>query len=302
MSFVVELPLDQYHRDAFDRFASTPDFAIGTARAAAWLARLAYESDAAKIATILDAWGLALRKTIASAAAARFPIVFTRGLIVDGRDASFVVFAGTDPLVIANWVTDFNTRMSSTDLHRGFDAALESVWPQVAQAIGAARDRPLFILGHSLGGALAVLCADRAARELNAVARGVYTFGMPRAGGAAFATRYALADTTYRLLHGDDIVPSVPPSELGFRHVGRLIRAPRGGVFDGAALSPAGGDEPPFVASLVAGLKAALPDIGRGWPQPAARPDALGWAARFLPPRIGDHLPDRYCGAFKRTA
>jgi hypothetical protein len=301
MSFVVELPLAQYHGDAFGGFANAADFTIGTARAAAWLARLAYESDAGKIDTILAGWDLRPRASIASAVTL-LPTARTRGLVVDGHDAIFLVFAGTDPLVVANWVTDFNARISPEGLHGGFGAALASVWPQVAQALSGADDRPLFILGHSLGGALAVLAADRVARELGRAPRAVYTFGMPRAGGAEFAGRYALHAVTYRLLHGDDIVPSVPPSELGFRHVGRLMRAPRGGVFDDAGLSPPGSDEPPFAASLIAGLATALPDIGRGWPQPPARTDALGFAARFLPPRIGDHLPDRYCGAFNRPA
>lgn len=142
-----------------------------------------------------------------------------------------------------------------------------------------------------------MIAAERAAAEGHR-ARAVYTFGMPRAGGVDFAARYPLADVTYRLVHGEDIVPTVPPSELGFRHVGCLLRTPRGSAFDGVP-SPAGSDDPPFVASLVTGLKDALADIGRGWPQPPARDGGIAQFTRFLPPRYGDHLPDRYCRAFK---
>lgn len=296
MSFVAELPLEQYHRDAFANFA--PNFSIGTARATAWLSRLAYESDRGKIETVLGFWGLTLRAMLASPAAPSFPLTRTRGLVASRNDLTLLAFSGTDPLIVANWITNFDIHMTPASLHRGFSAGVDAVWPQVVAAVP--RDTaPLIIAGHSLGAALAVVAADRAVHEIKA-ASGVYAFGMPRAGGTAFAARYALHDVTYRLVHGDDIVPSVPPSELGFRHVGRLMRAPRGGVFDGAALSEVGSDDPPFVQSLVAGLRAALPDIGVGWPQPAAREDPLGWAARFLPPRIGDHLPDRYCRAFGR--
>jgi hypothetical protein len=88
---------------------------------------------------------------------------------------------------------------------------------------------------------------------------------MPRVGGADFAARYPLAGATYRLVHGEDIVPSVPPSKLGFRHVGCLLRAPRGGVFEGAPLA-AGGDDPPFAASLVEGSRPRYPRSGAAGP------------------------------------
>jgi Lipase (class 3) len=300
MSFVVELPLDQYHRDAFAAFTPDVGFHIGTARATAWLSRLAYESDPGKIDTMLAAWGLSREASFASPARGLLPMASTRGLVTSGRGATLVVFSGTDALRLANWITDFNARLSPAGLHRGFEAAVDTVWPRLLDIIGRSGKCPLFFAGHSLGAALAVLAAERAAAEGH-LARGVYAFGMPRVGGAEFAARYPLADTTYRLVHGEDIVPSVPPSKLGFRHVGCLLRAPRGGVFDGAPL-PAGGDDPPFAASLVAGLKAALPEIGRGWPQPPVRPGPVGQYARFLPPRYGDHLPDRYCRAFNRPA
>ncbi len=55
----------------------------------------------------------------------------------------------------------------------------------------------------------------------------VYTFGMPRVGGKQFAGEYnpsSLGAITYRLVHGDDIVPRVPPPELGYRHVGCVLQ------------------------------------------------------------------------------
>jgi len=299
MSFVVELPIGQYHGDAFAAFTPDAGFNLDTARAAAWLSRVAYESDPAKIGAILDMWGLQHEAAFASPARGLLPMASTRGLVASRAGATLIAFAGTDPLRLANWITDFNARLSPTDLHRGFDAAVGTIWPQLLDSIRRLDDRPLFFAGHSLGAALAVLAAERAAAEGHR-ARAVYAFGMPRAGGTDFVARYPLADVTYRLVHGEDIVPSVPPSALGFRHVGCLLRTSRDGIFEGAPL-PAGGDDPPFIASLVAGLKTALPEIGRGWPQPPARPGRVGQFTRFLPPRYGDHLPDRYCGAFKRA-
>ena len=64
----------------------------------------------------------------------------------------------------------------------------------------------------------------RGARNRNsASATAVYTFGSPRTGGSKFKTDYApLAERTFRLVDGDDIVAHVPPRLGGlFCHVGR---------------------------------------------------------------------------------
>src|SRR5258708_4320788 len=110
------------------------------------------------------------------------------------------------------------------------------MWGRFAGAIEEERvgppDGQLIFTGHSLGGALAVLAAARAAAARRAISA-VYTFGMPRTGNAAFADDYnrRLGDRTYRLVYGSDIVPTVPPSadpKLPYRHVGRYLRSVSG--------------------------------------------------------------------------
>src|SRR5207249_44832 len=118
----------------------------------------------------------------------------------------------------------------------------------------------LFIAGHSLGGALAAITAHRLVTELDAPVTAVYTFGMPRPGSPAFAGAYdqRRGMCTYRLVQGEDIVPTVAPSFLGFHHLGRYLHCDRGAKFDAAKLSPdTQSDEPLFiegVSSDVAGL------------------------------------------------
>lgn len=99
-------------------------------------------------------------------------------------------------------------------VHRGFLRALDSVWPSLQAALLAQRHLPLFITGHSLGGALAVLAATRVPH------RAVYTFGCPRVGNAAFAASLAQA-SIYRVVHGEDAITRIPPAWLGFAHVGQ---------------------------------------------------------------------------------
>ena len=119
-------------------------------------------------------------------------------------------------------------------------------------------------------------------------------------GGADFAARYndTLGTATFRLVHGDDIVPTVPPSSLGFRHVGRLLTCARAGAFAKDAQPTADlTDDPPFVRSLVSGLQQGVLDLFAGRLQPSFRDDDLGRLSGLLPPPIADHLPDRYLHA-----
>ena len=117
-------------------------------------------------------------------------------------------------MALGNWVTNFNLGARARDVHRGFEDAVDAVWSDVAAALKGA-EQPLFITGHSLGGALAIIAAERLRRELKIEATAVYTFGAPRVGSAAFAGSYnacGLGDRSYRLIHGLDIVPTLPPS------------------------------------------------------------------------------------------
>jgi hypothetical protein len=86
----------------------------------------------------------------------------------------------------------------------------------------------------------------------------------------------------------------VPPSELGFRHVGRLLKCERRCKFDPALLAPdAVGDLPTFELDLIKELRAGVVDL-LGDEPPVTRSDWLGRVFPFLPPPIRDHLPDQY--------
>jgi hypothetical protein len=296
MSFLVRLPIEQYPADALDGLAPGP-FGLGNARAAAWLSQLAYEEDEAKIDTVARQWQFQRLASFRPVVATILPVPRTIGCVLKGRDTHVVAFSGTDPLIVAHWITDFDFAVNGQGIHRGFGVALDAVWPVIARVLSAdGLVKNLPVVGHSLGGALAVLCARRALQELAIKADAVYTFGQPRTGNALFAEDFngVLGERTYRLIHGQDIVPTVPPTTLGFVHVGRFLACERHGRFDASRLSATPSDEPPFVAQLLDGLKAGLRQLLAGSLDPKIRPDLVGLASRALPPPIGDHLPDRY--------
>lgn len=119
-----------------------------------------------------------------------------------------------------------------TSVHKGFLEDFDAINSQLVQTVkallngqsGQSGRKPIFITGHSLGAALATLCALEFQYQHFPVA-GVYTFGSPRVGNAAFAEMYdeLLKDITFRVIDQNDIVPRVPPLANGYRHVGNCI-------------------------------------------------------------------------------
>jgi triacylglycerol lipase len=267
-----------------------------------WLSQLAYEDEDDKIDGVLHSWGLTRIVAFERALVSNLPMTRTGGFVARGRGAVFVSFEGTDPLVISNWVTNFDLTQNTDDIHRGFEAALHAVWADVLRSIdGIGTRMPVVFTGHSLGGALAILAGSRLLADRRESADAIYTFGAPRVGGARFATAFnaSLGDRTFRLVHGHDIVPTVPPSELDFLHVGKFLACPSGGSFRGGAITHLPSDEPAFASVLLDGTKAGLLQLIAGNFPIIDRMDPIGQATRILPPGIADHLPDRYWRALK---
>lgn len=322
LSVLTTLSRKSYSAAAFDAFSPRRMFDLGTARALAWMCQLAYEAaEPGKVHDILQDWDMEPvgEGVLSGTVHAVLPIAKTEGVVASGHDATILAFAGTDPLSLANWITDLDARTAPNGMAGGYKRAFEAVLPSVVAIARAQarRGRPLFLTGHSLGGALAVV----AAHELQASGvevEGVYTFGMPRPGDAGFADtlyRPLLGARTYRLVYGADIVPTVAPSWMGFRHVGRLLLCRSGSRFGHDSLSDTADlDDPHFVPDLPSSLRepasklrslaqrlsgqiGLAAKIARG--EVPARQDSELVAAmiELLPPGLRDHLPDRYIGA-----
>ena len=325
MSFLTKLPAKLYDKGAFKQFTGGRDFEIGNAKAMAWMSQLAYETDEPKkISDILTSFGLTLVEggVVVRESKTVLPVASTHCFVASHPNAVIVAFAGTDPISLANWVSDFDAHLDKdTGTAEGYRVAADVVWPDLKRLLGKSvpPGGKIFVTGHSLGGALAVLIAEHIDTELrdDMVVEAVYTFGMPRVGDQAFADLYnaRLGQRTYRLVHGEDIVPTVAPSELQFRHLGRYLPCLRQGRFDKAKLAPdVNSDQPPFDQSFAKTLREYLQEpfsvalaiieriklaaaLEAGAKIPNMRSDPGGIIIELLPPRLRDHMPDRYIAA-----
>ena len=100
MSMFTKLPSEFYDVTAFDGFSPDRDFHLGTAKAMAWLSQLAYETDEPKkIEAILRIWKLRLvEEVISTELRSVLPMASTHAFVAAGRGATFIPFAGTDPI------------------------------------------------------------------------------------------------------------------------------------------------------------------------------------------------------------
>jgi hypothetical protein len=294
MSILVELEERLYAPKVFDKFAPRAAFNLDTARAMAWMSQLAYETRFPdKIEHIAKGWELDNVQILEQPTKSTLPMSSTHGVLATTKDATIIAFAGTDPLNLLNWVSDFYLGRSDADVHQGFKDAADAIWTDVEAAIdrGMNGGHVLFIAGHSLGAAIALVIADRAQQDKKLQHGEIYIFGSPRVGRDEFVSRYnaSFGSTTYRFVHGRDIVPTVPLPELGFHHVGRLLQCESGQKFDrNRLLDSIDSDDPqPGIAEQLRGLFS-------GPFSPSSRIDVMGRLTQLLSPSIGDHLPDRY--------
>jgi triacylglycerol lipase len=161
--------------------------------------------------------------------------------IARSPDIIAVSFRGTKST--QDWKTNFHVHMDhppGTDdnlrVHSGFYGAferladgpdglrvkLEDIKSQTAHKV------PIYITGHSLGGALAQIASAVLGDDQVAAC---YTFGSPRVGNAFFDLWVKVP--SYRLINYADIVPQVPlplPLLYRYRHSGdpRYMREPVG--------------------------------------------------------------------------
>ena len=146
----------------------------------------------------------------------------TEAMVAETDKFVLVAFRGTSSR--SDVRTDFRIRLNTqrvavegrpVRVHRGFYSAFKQIEERLRDLLIAQDDdKPIYLTGHSLGGALALVASaalgghDKLGDRIAAV----YTFGAPRVGGPDFPN--IVKAPHYRVVNSGDAVPLVPPNWL----------------------------------------------------------------------------------------
>lgn len=232
-------------------------------------------------------------------------LVVATAFYIQSGGVGVLSFRGTEPSNAINFLTDATVDVmdfkSMGHVHGGFYRNLRAVWTDVAKRLSAAigagdgdrRLHALYITGHSLGAAMAVLAAatifgdDRFA-AWQPLVRGIYTYGQPMVGDKAFAASCdeRFGRLLFRHVYARDLVPRMPPRTAGrFQHSGKE-----------------------YVGSSITGWTPRAKPVAQAVTAIASIPlGAAAWAFKQIPMlhwirvpfSIDDHSPNSYLEAFR---
>ena len=216
-------------------------------------------SDIETLATIMSRLGLEDNSCVRVAQTVDAMFIFSTAYLVQSRCGRVVIlsYRGTEPASLGNWLADADVGAASLVLggevlgvHAGFYRNLRATqWGVINELQSALRGRSLsdpekqldhpmqalYVTGHSLGGAMAVLfalslAADVERRAIAETLRAVYTFGQPLTAGEPLPeVARAVARKVFRHVNARDPVPALPPLAWGrFAHFGHEYRFANG--------------------------------------------------------------------------
>ncbi len=266
------------------------------------------------VSTIMGRLGLEGHACVRLAERVDAMFIFSTAYVVQSACGRVAVlcYRGTEPTNLANWLGDSEIGPESSTLsladgatrvrvHSGFHRNLRATFADVLRELAAAAegrsladharavDHPLealYVTGHSLGGALALLfgltiLGNPARHPVASRLRAVYTFGQPMAVEAAPGLIPALESRLFRHITPRDPVPARPPAAWGrFSHIGQEYRYAQGEWR--RAESPVG---------QLAHAR-ALPGSILSWLGPEQRRARSRWS-------IGEHAPHVYLAALR---
>jgi hypothetical protein len=164
--------------------------------------------------------------------------VDTQFFLCYDKNTLVICFRGTEPDNWADIQTDADFMQVACvwnnhfQVHLGFQRALDAAWSQLLARINVLhKGRYVWISGHSLGGALAMLATHRLYHESrhdphlqDLLIGGLYTSGQPRCANRAFAQdlEHALGERICRVVNNRDAVTLLPPP-VAYAHAGSTL-------------------------------------------------------------------------------
>ncbi len=127
----------------------------------------------------------------------------------DSDKMAVLAFRGTEVKDIRDIIADLNAKFytdkNGVKIHNGFYQAFQVVKEDISKKVEIVKGYSVYITGHSLGGALALI----ATKELNSDnLAACYAFGSPKVGNDEFDD--AIKPPIYRVVNAFDVVPFAP--------------------------------------------------------------------------------------------
>jgi hypothetical protein len=169
---------------------------------------------------------------------------------MESSELVIIAFRGTEQDNIVDWTTDFATSFQlnhkylpfwKRHVHKGYEQSLEIMSNWIQKEVNQLFKRyphasriPIFMTGHSMGGALATLVMtsllernQKTSADTQLNLKAIYTFGAPRIGNLNFAQYFVKLNESpkvgvYRLVNKKDIVTKAPC--LDYSHFGTNIQ------------------------------------------------------------------------------
>ncbi len=146
-------------------------------------------------------------------------------IVIAFRGTSSIKDAFTDLLIIKTPYPKSRRWFFKPRAHYGFVNAFLAVRHRIHEVLSRClliKPYKVYITGHSLGAALATLCAIDLKETMKINNLLIYTFGSPKVGNSWFARRFnKKIKHSYRFVNDDDVVPWLPPT--GYSHVKTLV-------------------------------------------------------------------------------
>jgi hypothetical protein len=153
-------------------------------------------------------------------------ITSLKGYVASTPEFTAVSFSGSAD--VKDWLNDLTFSQVEDArwgvpgrIHKGFTDALEREWPNIALEIARQSQqsdsqgrapKPVYVTGHSLGGAMAILTAARL-QVMGIPVAGLYTYAAPRVGDETFVSflEETLEGRIWRFNINEDIIPRLAP-------------------------------------------------------------------------------------------
>jgi hypothetical protein len=164
-------------------------------------------------------------------------------LIMRSSRDIIIAFRGTVVNNFSNWWVDLQALPVPFDhfgkVHKGFLEAMQSIWGKIKSAVPHTEKRNIWVTGHSMGAALALLAGAFFVKEYRrGMIKAIYTFGQPRVGDDDFKKAIAksyLHRLVTKFAHYNDMVTVVPPHVkkiMEYVDVGQIVYFNQEGLWE----------------------------------------------------------------------